>query len=172
MDSSSPISIEPSGRDSATQDLYRLYLRSQRISQQLPSERTLASQRVESDETGDSHDDVSKGYKNETRGSSQTPSMVWEGNGEGDGEDTAVNSKSSSSANSVYQMKNNAETSLEQESTEPEQRTEEPYHVFTKKKKNLLVYLVSSVGLFSPLSSNIYFPASALLPPKTSERVN
>jgi hypothetical protein len=34
-----------------------------------------------------------------------------------------------------------------------------PYHVFTTRKKWQLVYIVSLAGLFSPLSSNIYFPA-------------
>ncbi|KAH7419053.1 major facilitator superfamily domain-containing protein [Cadophora sp. MPI-SDFR-AT-0126] len=34
-----------------------------------------------------------------------------------------------------------------------------PYHVFTPAKKKQLVYIVSLAGLFSPLSSNIYFPA-------------
>jgi hypothetical protein len=36
---------------------------------------------------------------------------------------------------------------------------EPPYHVFTTRKKWQLVYIVSLAGLFSPLSSNIYFPA-------------
>ena len=36
---------------------------------------------------------------------------------------------------------------------------EPPYHVFTLAKKKQLVYIVSLAGLFSPLSSNIYFPA-------------
>lgn len=36
---------------------------------------------------------------------------------------------------------------------------EPPYHVFTLAKKIQLVYIVSLAGLFSPLSSNIYFPA-------------
>lgn len=34
-----------------------------------------------------------------------------------------------------------------------------PYHVFSRKEKWALVYIVSLAGLFSPLSSNIYFPA-------------
>ncbi|RDW61323.1 hypothetical protein BP5796_11215 [Coleophoma crateriformis] len=36
---------------------------------------------------------------------------------------------------------------------------EPPYHIFTLAKKKQLVYIVSLAGLFSPLSSNIYFPA-------------
>ncbi|KAK3937506.1 major facilitator superfamily domain-containing protein [Diplogelasinospora grovesii] len=38
-------------------------------------------------------------------------------------------------------------------------RPEPPYHIFTTTKKWQLVYIVSLAGLFSPLSSNIYFPA-------------
>lgn len=34
-----------------------------------------------------------------------------------------------------------------------------PYHVFSMARKKQLVYIVSLAGLFSPLSSNIYFPA-------------
>lgn len=34
-----------------------------------------------------------------------------------------------------------------------------PYHVFSKRQKWNIVYLVSLAGSFSPLSSNIYFPA-------------
>lgn len=34
-----------------------------------------------------------------------------------------------------------------------------PYHVFDKKRKWVIVYIVSLAGMFSPLSSNIYFPA-------------
>lgn len=36
---------------------------------------------------------------------------------------------------------------------------EPPYHVFTLAKKKQMVYIVSAAGIFSPLSSNIYFPA-------------
>jgi hypothetical protein len=36
---------------------------------------------------------------------------------------------------------------------------EPPYHVFSLVKKKQMVYIVSLAGLFSPLSSNIYFPA-------------
>ncbi|TGO61701.1 hypothetical protein BCON_0025g00280 [Botryotinia convoluta] len=50
-----------------------------------------------------------------------------------------------SSANSVYVVK--------QELEQP------PYHIFSMAKKRQLVYIVSLAGLFSPLSSNIYFPA-------------
>lgn len=36
---------------------------------------------------------------------------------------------------------------------------EPPYHVFTKKEKWLVTVIIAVAGLFSPLSSNIYFPA-------------
>lgn len=39
------------------------------------------------------------------------------------------------------------------------QDPEPPYHIFSKKQKWNLVILVSLAGSFSPLSSNIYFPA-------------
>ncbi|KAK4465085.1 major facilitator superfamily domain-containing protein [Cladorrhinum samala] len=35
----------------------------------------------------------------------------------------------------------------------------EPYHVFSRREKWCAVWIVSLAGLFSPLSSNIYFPA-------------
>ncbi|CDM35766.1 hypothetical protein DTO013E5_9245 [Penicillium roqueforti] len=36
---------------------------------------------------------------------------------------------------------------------------EPPYHVFTRSRKLLMVIIVSFAAIFSPLSSNIYFPA-------------
>lgn len=36
---------------------------------------------------------------------------------------------------------------------------EVPHHVFDHRQKRWMVYIVSFAGLFSPLSSNIYFPA-------------
>ncbi|KAH6633844.1 major facilitator superfamily domain-containing protein [Chaetomium sp. MPI-SDFR-AT-0129] len=41
----------------------------------------------------------------------------------------------------------------------PDAGPDPPYHVFTTRKKWQIVYIVSLAGLFSPLSSNIYFPA-------------
>ncbi|OBT58609.1 hypothetical protein VE04_01702 [Pseudogymnoascus sp. 24MN13] len=38
-------------------------------------------------------------------------------------------------------------------------RPEPPYHVFTHKKKKMLMYLAATAGMFSSLSANIYFPA-------------
>ncbi len=40
-----------------------------------------------------------------------------------------------------------------------QQLPEPPYHVFSLAQKKRMVYIVSLAGLFSPLSSNIYFPA-------------
>jgi hypothetical protein len=34
-----------------------------------------------------------------------------------------------------------------------------PHSIFTRKQKKMLVYIVSMAAIFSPLSSNIYFPA-------------
>lgn len=34
-----------------------------------------------------------------------------------------------------------------------------PHHILRRSKKKRLVYLVSLAAVFSPLSSNIYFPA-------------
>jgi hypothetical protein len=50
-------------------------------------------------------------------------------------------------------------TDIEAGQVEESAAEEEPYHVFTRKKKWELVLIVSLAGLFSPLSSNIYFPA-------------
>lgn len=36
---------------------------------------------------------------------------------------------------------------------------ETPHHIFNHRQKLWMVYIVSFAGLFSPLSSNIYFPA-------------
>lgn len=43
--------------------------------------------------------------------------------------------------------------------TKPGRDTKEPYHVFSHGKKWSIVVLIGVAGLFSGLSSNIYFPA-------------
>ncbi|KAK4187908.1 major facilitator superfamily domain-containing protein [Podospora australis] len=43
--------------------------------------------------------------------------------------------------------------------SEKHREREQPYHVFSKREKWVAVWIVSLAGLFSPLSSNIYFPA-------------
>lgn len=47
------------------------------------------------------------------------------------------------------------------ESISLESQSEAPplYHVFPRYRKLLMVYIVSLAAIFSPLSSNIYFPA-------------
>ncbi|KAF1988093.1 MFS general substrate transporter [Aulographum hederae CBS 113979] len=45
------------------------------------------------------------------------------------------------------------------------------YHTFDRRKKKLLVYLVSLGAVFSPLSSNIYFPAIATIAEASSHEV-
>jgi len=43
-------------------------------------------------------------------------------------------------------------------SKQPPSSTRPPHHIYSFSKKRQLVYIVSLAGLFSPLSSNIYFP--------------
>ncbi|KAK0631262.1 major facilitator superfamily domain-containing protein, partial [Immersiella caudata] len=50
-------------------------------------------------------------------------------------------------------------TDVEAGQVEETTTKQEPYHVLTSRKKLQLVLIVSLAGLFSPLSSNIYFPA-------------
>lgn len=47
----------------------------------------------------------------------------------------------------------------EKRGSSPPPPTEPPYHVFSRGRKRQMVYIVSLAALFSPLSSNIYFPA-------------
>ncbi|KAK4238511.1 putative major facilitator superfamily transporter [Achaetomium macrosporum] len=46
-----------------------------------------------------------------------------------------------------------------QDPTPPAPKTEEAYHVFSKSRKRLLIGIIGVAGLFSGLSSNIYFPS-------------
>ncbi|KAL0944527.1 major facilitator superfamily transporter [Colletotrichum truncatum] len=41
----------------------------------------------------------------------------------------------------------------------PVQSTDQPYHVFTRRQKWFVISIISAAGLFSGLSSNIYFPS-------------
>lgn len=43
--------------------------------------------------------------------------------------------------------------------SESQTRPPPPYHVFPRAKKLQMVCMVSMAAIFSPLSSNIYFPA-------------
>lgn len=61
------------------------------------------------------------------------------------------------------------------QSNRPE--SQQPYHVFSKGQKRLLVAIIGLAGLFSGLSSNIYFPAQDLIAraspfPAFSSRLN
>ena len=49
------------------------------------------------------------------------------------------------------------------DSEKAQQQQEPPYHVFTHKQKWLLVWIIGFAGLFSGLSSNIYFPSLDLI---------
>lgn len=49
--------------------------------------------------------------------------------------------------------------STEQTSKSPQEQPELSYHIFSKKQKWMLVWLIGVAGLFSGLSSNIYFPS-------------
>ena len=46
-----------------------------------------------------------------------------------------------------------------EESPSPIQEPEQPYHMFTKRQKWSVVIIIGVAGLFSGLSSNIYFPS-------------
>jgi hypothetical protein len=51
---------------------------------------------------------------------------------------------------------------MEPNSTSPSptnDTSDPPHSIFTRKQKKMLVYIVSMAAIFSPLSSNIYFPA-------------
>ncbi|KAJ0360353.1 hypothetical protein COL154_007614 [Colletotrichum chrysophilum] len=45
------------------------------------------------------------------------------------------------------------------EDTLQEQPLEPPYHIFTKRQKWFVIVIIGTAGLFSGLSSNIYFPS-------------
>jgi len=71
--------------------------------------------------------------------------------------DTSDREKSSIATTST-QTSTQGSTSTE-ETTNGSPPSPSPYHVFERRKKWQLVLIVSLAGLFSPLSSNIYFPA-------------
>ncbi|GAP82376.1 putative major facilitator superfamily transporter [Rosellinia necatrix] len=48
---------------------------------------------------------------------------------------------------------------IEERPTTPEPEPERPYHAFPKSRKKLLIGIIGVAGLFSGLSSNIYFPS-------------
>ncbi|KAI1419243.1 major facilitator superfamily transporter [Xylaria sp. FL1777] len=50
-------------------------------------------------------------------------------------------------------------TEVGESSTTPAPEPEQPYHAFSKSRKKLLIGIIGVAGLFSGLSSNIYFPS-------------
>lgn len=145
--------------DSSGRRKYLPGVREDNAAQQPQLQPTSTDQSGEGSGTDSKNDEMTMGDSIEGWGSSrQGKTDEYE-----DGEDTtAVNSKSSSSANSLYHtgMKDDfLKKSSEQEIIEPINAADEPYHVYSKAEKMKIVYLVSCLGIFSPLSSNIYFPA-------------
>jgi hypothetical protein len=48
---------------------------------------------------------------------------------------------------------------------------ERPFHVFSRRRKLFLIYLISFAGFFSPFSSNIYFPAIGQISKVYNQRI-
>ncbi|KAK4160170.1 major facilitator superfamily domain-containing protein [Cladorrhinum sp. PSN259] len=71
---------------------------------------------------------------------------------------TLPSSESSSGIQKPSSSASEQEKNLSSERHEHEQEAP-PYHVFSRREKWYIVWIVSLAGLFSPLSSNIYFPA-------------
>lgn len=116
-------------------------------------ERTSTDMIIESNRK---NDECREAHVTEISETSRNTSMSWEEKDAGDSDETAVNSTMPSSANSVYHLN---EKRSDLKDVNLGQETEESYHVFTTKRKKQIVWIVSLAGLFSPLSSNIYFPA-------------
>jgi len=66
-------------------------------------------------------------------------------------DNSSLNSDDSRPSSSSSTLRSNY--SLEKSLPDP------PYHVFSRAQKKNIVYIISLAGLFSPLSSNIYFLA-------------
>jgi len=75
------------------------------------------------------------------------------------GQDEESSEYDSSAPNSPSIEKHGIKSSATSTYSLDKKLPEPPYHVFSLAKKKQLVYIVSLAGLFSPLSSNIYFPA-------------
>lgn len=56
-------------------------------------------------------------------------------------------------------FRRSAETGHTSDQEAESEQVEPPYHVFPTKRKWLLVWIIGVAGLFSGLSSNIYFPS-------------
>ncbi|KAJ5381201.1 uncharacterized protein N7496_003629 [Penicillium cataractarum] len=74
--------------------------------------------------------------------------------------ETSVASSPSLSAQDEKQLATPSSESINLESQIP---SPPPYHVFSRSRKMQMVYIVSLAAIFSPLSSNIYFPALGLI---------
>lgn len=69
----------------------------------------------------------------------------------------ATSNTSSENKKNISEPQTPAESiNVESQATAPP-----PYHVFPRSRKLLMVCIVSFAAIFSPLSSNIYFPAIA-----------
>lgn len=74
--------------------------------------------------------------------------------------ETSVASSPTLSARDEKQIATPSSDSINLESQIPKPA---PYHVFSRSRKLQMVYIVSLAAIFSPLSSNIYFPALGLI---------
>jgi hypothetical protein len=61
--------------------------------------------------------------------------------------------------NESYQSKSASKENLTYDGVRLSTQPEKPYHVYTSDQKWIVVALISAAGLFSGLSSNIYFPS-------------
>ncbi|KAL9542072.1 hypothetical protein PS6_009986 [Mucor atramentarius] len=61
---------------------------------------------------------------------------------------------------------------IEQVVVEDSSPPEEPYSIFSKRKKTVIVAIVSCSALFSPLSSNIYYPAIEVIQKDMNTTIN
>ena len=78
--------------------------------------------------------------------------------------DTREIAASSCSSFSTQSEKQSPDVSSDSSDLESQSSLSTPvYHVFSQSQKLRMVYTVSLAAIFSPLSSNIYFPALALI---------
>jgi sugar phosphate permease len=86
----------------------------------------------------------------DSRPSSSSPLNPGDSRSEGD------NRRNSPIELSLFQPNVDIEAGSQSQQAQPDNS---PYHIFSRRQKWNLVFLVSLAGSFSPLSSNIYFPA-------------
>jgi hypothetical protein len=88
----------------------------------------------------------------------QVPKRVW--NEENTIKVTDLGDLALTGQNGTSEPSSTASSSRSSSTWTNDKKAPEPqYHVFSSGRKKQLVYIVSLAGLFSPLSSNIYFPA-------------